>query len=665
MRNVRRTKYSLWAALGLLVGFVVYCRLSSPDLTWFNTHMSRDLSRAMAWSDFHPRDWMGPEINFGGRLFGPGFYWLIAPFWKLTRSIPALLVALHGLTLVLSFAVCRRLARDLGWDSGLMFAFLFLLMPVHVAVSRTLWNPSVIVPLNLGYLLCTSHAWRNPAARWPYVALFFLALLGIQTHFSSLPGFAACLLVLGIHFRRARPPLLCLAGVIAYAVLVCSLAKSGREFSSSLGGSFSLPSIRMLVSSLARWSYHLFPTGEPIGDYELFSILFSTGSEALSVPFRWLNFFFKTRPVYLLAFGVSIAACTASLISAYRKKQRPHFYVLLALVWTLFTIVPSLSYSRKVALPYRYGLALYPIQFLIPALAWYLVRDIDWGVFRGWKSPIRIAALAACGLLFFADGLFLRTTYRAMEVTGRASHTSGDDLEIPLRYKIKILGLARENAPEDEIYKYLHGGITNKIRCKEWDWDYTEYYAGVLKSLGPPPAITEHPRDHYHVTYLRPTEIAANAYSPVSADPAFPYHMVKLERDQQPKQVRLRRFGSDGEVLMETAVKDDELILPLSNAQFENITGRVEVFFRITSSARQLKIGYDDSPRATVLNLTAVLVNNKPVSFSRQRPGWLAQTTATALLPKAAGNEPFSVALRFEVKKPRVRFTRVDVYTVR
>ena len=88
----RLKKNTYWPEIILLSSLVL--SLYSLDLSWFNTHMSRDLSRTFAWLQLQPSSWLGPEMGWDfKRLPGPFYYILLGIFWLLSPSLEGLIAA--------------------------------------------------------------------------------------------------------------------------------------------------------------------------------------------------------------------------------------------------------------------------------------------------------------------------------------------------------------------------------------------------------------------------------------------------------------------------------------------------------------------------------------------------------------------------------------------
>ena len=196
-----------WSALEILAyvavwPVLVWVSLEDPGMTWFNHHMSRDVSRAIDWLAGRPR-FYGPEIatDVGQGLPGPSYYFYLAPFWLLGGSVPLMLALKQFATLLIMAWAWLDFRRSLGRVAALIFLLLFGLAPFFVIIGRTAWNPSIIVPCNLVLIVLTYRYCMDPTRKWTCYAVFLVSAIGIQGHYSILMSFLACLVVMLINTR--------------------------------------------------------------------------------------------------------------------------------------------------------------------------------------------------------------------------------------------------------------------------------------------------------------------------------------------------------------------------------------------------------------------------------------------------------------------------------
>lgn len=652
MKGVRRLNWYEPGLLSLLVGAGVIIRVWAPDLSWFNTHMSRDLARAIDWLIFPPPSWAGPEINFGERLPGPAFYWILATFWTLTGSIPSLLLVLHLLTIGITLYFCRDLARDIGKPAALVFFLNFFLMPVHVFVSRTLWNPSLVVPLNIAFLICIRRACMDEkSARW-VLCFCLLSFIGVQVHFSTLAGCLAGTVAI-ILFSRGRYWML--AGAALLLIYILNFYNFTSIDAATGASSFTFISFswERLEYYLLRWNYHLFLTDAAIGDYELFPVIFHYGRAIFPEAFRLIGDFLALAGIYVWAVVFSSFIVTIFLITS-RSSRVLRLYSFIIIFWTCFCLIPMYFYVRKNGIiPYRYGLMLYPVQFLVLSVALARVLQIRFITRRKLLRYAVLFPVFLCSLLVFAgDALFDVSAYATMARSGRASHVSSDTFEIVLRYKTALMQIARELGDEEVSFRYLHGPIVDKVRFKEYDWDYRDYYGGIKKSL--PDKWEPHGLErgsHYRVQSFSIPEMISQTR------PFFPFHLVRLLPDDIPADIQLSYLNSAGEPVYSLNPGPDDLILP-----FQMLPGRsvaaVRVAFTIAGNRGGfLHVCFDDR---TVFLLSAS-VDHVLRSSTQINAGFLAPKIAVVPLPSVR-EEPVNVELVFKIVNRRSHFSRIDVF---
>lgn len=584
----------------LLVGLGVWLACRQPDLCWFNTHMARDYTRAQSWRAGQPDGWGGPELNYnGGRLFGPAFYLGLA---LLSRDLPTMLWQQHLLGLLPLLGLMLLVRKDLGRAPGWFFLLSFLLMPVHVSVSRTLWNPAWILPLNCCVLLCARLVWARPA----WAPLYFaLGWLGIQVHLSTLTAFLSGLAVL-----LPRRPKAMLAGLGALLLYMLAFKWwEGAAYVESVRGQYHWPGQNPLAY-LSRWLFHLHLTSRPLFDYELFPILFRYGKALF--PTRWapLGWFqdFAVLWVPLLLLAVVWPR-------AHSDTPIQRFYRRLLTVWLLSGLVAMYFYTAKQGvIPYRYGLMLYPAQFLLPALA--LSRPLP--------RALKTALLAGAALVYLGNAYYSYESLRVISASGRVSHVATDVYEIPLRYKLQLLALSQDP------YQTLHGPILNKVRLNEHNWFHNERFEAIRCNLPAGPSG----QPHLAVTSLTLDRMREGIF-PFQLLPAEVF-ALDYRLDQGPS-LRLPAGAC---------------FMPLESGPAATVTVETHV-----SSGGFLRISYDDSPAFPTFQLLEVSCAGKHRDFSSDCPGWLAQRLVTLPIDGAC-----PLRLRFQVLRGDHRWSRIDLF---
>jgi hypothetical protein len=460
--------------------------------------MARDLGRALDWLEGHDVTLLRPELNVGGRLLGPVFYWIVALVWLVARSVPRTLQVLHAGTIVLLLALFIALVKDRGWYAAMLFLLTAGLMPSDVMLDRTLWNPSLIEAVNVGCVLCTRDYARVRNERALY-ALCALGWVGLQIHMSTLVGLVACGWVAwGYAGCRDRRRILLLAiTLLAYAGVVTVATGNAGQLASGIHEQFaSRPLLGSRLTYLASWRYHLFLQQQPIrNDYNVFPLLFAYGHMLYPRLFAGIGWFAALAPGFIVMFLAALAAVLVRAALPRRHAGSRDVYERLLAPWAACALVPLFFYTVKDgSIPYRYGASVYPVHMLVVPIGVGLLSELRW------LGRLRLVAasivLGFAAMIFVGNGAALLAFYRVMERTGRAYQSAGDNLEFALRYKQAAIGAGRALEPAADPFSYLHGAIIKKIRLEEYNCCEPEYY-GSLARVTPPQPTPPLSRRHY------------------------------------------------------------------------------------------------------------------------------------------------------------------------
>lgn len=632
MKRPHRSLAEFLLALPLLA-FALWCSLQSPDLTWFNGHMSRDWVRAQDWAKGIGGDWGGPELNYkGGRLFGPAFYLWLAALVKVSgNSLLWVLSLHHALALIPSLLLTMTLRRDLGRAAAWVFFLSYFLMPIHVSVERSLWNPSLVPALNSLTLLTLRSAWKNPERTSPLIALTLLGWIGIQVHLSTLPLWLAGWLWLVIHGppERRRKLYVTLVTLLGYAVAFKTLRQETPAYLQSLRSQYEWRALtaESLSSYVYRWWGHFHLHTVEIGDFEIFPVILG-----------YLQFLWPDWQQVLLCFegfGCLWWALVALLLF-WPGSSSASFYPELLRLWLGLAAVGMWFYNIKGGvLPYRYGLMIYPGQFLLPALA--MARPLRGGAWL--KTLLALGSL----VVFCGNASYLVLSYRVMATVGRASHVAMDAHELPLRYKLLVLSVGMRQGSDP--YDFLHGPLVNKLRTHEGERELDRFYHGLQRSLGANPAVNE--GRHLVVRSFTPDELRENAGRAVPCDP---FHFEELTRQDLPEELILQSGAQ------RIRTEWGELLLPL------NRLGPVESF-SVHARWRRLRPGflricYDDCRGFSTLRLELLRLNQRQLEASPAWAGWLCQSVVT--VPVGSGDSVLE--LGFRVEHPERWGSRLDLF---
>ncbi len=652
------------AAVLIVITFAIYCRLSQPDITWFNTHMARDFARSLEWLNFHPRSLLGPEMNSGVRLYGPAFYWLIALAWTATHSLPGMLVLLHSITILLSLYFCWLIREDLGKSTAALFFLQFFLMPVHVMVSRTLWNPSAVLPISLAILILVRGYVKNPEDSRRLIGIFVMGCLGVQMHHSALAAVVSAVLVIYWNTRRLKEIGIGVVSLALYLGVVGWSASSGvghsaahaaflwQDWVAKAGG---------IAHYLVRWNYHLFLTEQPLRHYELFPLIFNLGKTVAPFDTGIILAFTKiVRAIFLATFVVSAGFFTFSLLTKLWRRLPFDLYEQIAVVGSVVSVGSLFFYlGNGETLPYRYGLMWYPVQFLVIPLA---LRNLKlysaMARFPRLELSFRSGAAALCAITFCGNAYFLLTAYHVMAATGRISHVVTDTAEIPLRDKLELLKKVRTSENGPSSFATFHGPIANKMFAMDTDMQEMEYYGALINGMARTPALAKAATNEYYVDSFSLEEMKRNYET---SQPELPLHLITLTKEDLPYDIKAQYFGAANQLIAERNFLTHEMILPFKDP-LNTPPLKLVLSFKVARKGNEfLRICFDEGRGFSALAIRGITVNGAPGEVRLNSSEWLEQRTAILSLAPVHSDEAL-IQMSFLVNSPESRFSRVDIF---
>lgn len=187
----------------LLVAIGAFLRMCCPDLVFFSLHTARDLYRTQLLIRGVEFPLLGSELQYGGRVLGPGMYLLMAiPMWisngPLTLSITIGL--LNSLMLPVIWWGTRLF---LGRSVALWTLALYAVFPLEIGQLRHNWNPAFLPIFSAGALFALlAVALRGRA--WFLLLLAFCIAFGIQLHLSAIELFIPAALILILARKQVR-----------------------------------------------------------------------------------------------------------------------------------------------------------------------------------------------------------------------------------------------------------------------------------------------------------------------------------------------------------------------------------------------------------------------------------------------------------------------------
>lgn len=518
-------------------GFCIY----QLDLNWFNSHMSRDVLRAQSWN------WLGPELGWDyKRLPGPLYYLLLGAL-TLTKSLYFILFS----KLVALYSVIYLLIREIRklFPAPILNFFLgiFLFMPVFIFSSRNLWNPSLVVLFNCLQFLFILKFIELPEKKYIYLSLL-TGFCGLQVNFSTLIGFLAfglTLLLTQTPEKRLKKLQLAGFGILLLWLGVWYFADYVPEFKNQLTSFYGLSSFGL--NRLQDLGTTLTLSLEEIKDYDLFSLYFNSLAE-LGLINKGLvtgisEFLFH---VYFILYVVVFSAVAREY---FRHRRMLDLFLI---VYNLLFLLSILIFKNKENIPYRYGLAIYPVQFFLFSYGLYLLWNTK-------KIFIVFQLLAAVTMVFYL--YFNVKMFEAQALLGRAHHTNYDNLELSVRNKEYLYKFLQKNVQlEGDPFNYLHGRTVNKFRLKEMNWEQTNpYYSLYYLTTGHKFSFDEQLKntvngDNWLVQLKNLQEM--------KEDPTGALRMTELSSEVFPKNLRVSYYDAKKQLLRTEEWKNTSLILP-------------------------------------------------------------------------------------------------------
>lgn len=493
-----------WALLATIIGVAALLRLWNPDLAYFNIHAERDLYRALMMVRGVEFPLLGSEMQYGGRLFGPFLYFLLAPPMLINPSPVAVNVYFNLVNVAVIGGVWWFLRQVFNWPVAVIAAGFYAVFPLDVWQTRFLWNPCFLPLLCLG-ALWGGWMWIFRGRRWHLLTCLFFLLAGIQIHLSMIHLLVSLLVVALV----ARAPIAWRTG--GGALLLTLVMFSPWLYSEAFGDSGNLESaISAPESAMAETSkrYTFNPNGIPNFFYhvrlQMHEDVASLGLTVLAIAPRVAPVFGGTgyrimdaiSRVGVVEIVLWMSGAGALLWATFQRRERRTTAI--ALMIFLPQAIPSLVMSffnyhavdgNPINLaPIRYYLVSYPFPFLTKAVGVWVLFELlgragSAGRFLRWL-PIALAAAIAVAQTVFSL-LFLDLISRS----GRAIPyyvNEAPNLETMIWARNTLLGEARidREAFLNRTSPDLFGDMYNS----EASLDYLVLQDERSKTNPPPPA---------------------------------------------------------------------------------------------------------------------------------------------------------------------------------
>ncbi|MBY0554133.1 glycosyltransferase family 39 protein [bacterium] len=613
--------------------------------------MARDLARAQDWLNINPANWLGPEMGWDyKKLPGPLYYWLMAPL-KLFNSVIFILfvksIAVYCVLLMLT----REIKKMLGENVLIDFLLLFSLMPVYILTSRNLWNPSLIVLFNSLQLIFFLKFLNSPRVLWIWL-MTTTAFVGMQVHFSILVMYSAIVFTILSSKQIERKIKIVQLAVMAKLIvwlIVWYFFNFVPEFNTQLSNFYG--SNPHLLERLFDLSYHISLNILDLKDYDLFTLFFKTLSELgliASGSVKFLSVLLNIIYFALLAYGL------ANIIASYRKNRKPFDFFLL--LHFLFFIISILILKNKEQVPYRYGLCLYPIQFII----------ISYGLHLGLSTKgfilQKVRYIFVFTFIFYA--YFNFKMIQAQEVSGRSHHTNNDNLELNLKNKQYLYDFLIKNVHmKEDPFNYLHGRAVNKFRLKEMNWAQTiPYFSLYTMRTGNQVKYSEEiKREQIQDNWL----VQLKNLNGLKSDPSNALQITEMSSETLPKKLKISYFSRQGKMLLFENWHNSALIMP--SAFVKNLKD-IDIinldFYAESGTYPYLNLLVDDNarywpayePNYEVLDVKA---NNVELTPKKYLGYFLVQNQYVYKL-NPINNTQISIRLKLKVKTNN--FSRIDIF---
>lgn len=183
LNHLLKNKEILISSLIALTFFIISA--SNWDLTVSTHHfMMRDFLRSqkLLEGEFI---WFGPELNFGGYLPGPAYYYLLAFAQLFSSSVLSIIYLEFALFSISLGLICYYLLRE----SGLVACLFYLLLTIDSNIVNNelarVWNPSFLFIFNSICAISLFKSIKERNIRFVYLSSFLIGV-AIQLHLSAL-----------------------------------------------------------------------------------------------------------------------------------------------------------------------------------------------------------------------------------------------------------------------------------------------------------------------------------------------------------------------------------------------------------------------------------------------------------------------------------------------
>lgn len=618
------------------------------DLSWFNTHMSRDIVRGLDLFKNGFAGWQGPEMGWDNiRLPGPAYYIILSVMTLLFNQVTQILIFKIFCVWIAFYFLFRQLKKYMTSLQNFLFLVLCLFNPVFFIINRNLWNPSWIYIFVFATAGLFIKFFENPKNKYLYFAAI-CTLIGVQIHFSAFLSFLAGLATVWICFIQFRKSVYFVLTFFAVYFSVWFFLQDVNQFQNQLNIFYGLaPS---LIERLNDIFYHVFLSTKAIFDYDLFHFLNGVIIKQHILPALYMEtvipfLFFVGSAV----FSISVIGYFSILIQ--RRSKPVHIFFGLFFIIFLFSV---LILKYKVQLPYRYGILFYPAQFLILIWGWDQILLYFKNVQI--KSTLNIILLSIFCINTVIQIRYNVALIQAQQISGRTHHTANDSLELNLKTKRELYDFAKVSAVQlqsEDPLAIFHGRAINKFRLKEMNWEQTIPYFGLFRM--------EYQRDFkYSVSEKNFSQ--SWIFQLNNSKDEKSYALTPLPSYNLPQDIEIQYFDKSMSVLKSVVVQNQNLILPSANIENFGEIDQMHIKFNSSKQHDQfLNLCLDDNPNPiAVYSILGLNCDSKIIKPEAVFKGdFLVQNQYRYALEKTALGV---CVLSLKINKKYKNYSKIDLF---
>lgn len=146
--------------------------------------------------------WFGPELNFGGYLPGPAFYYLLLIPLLFTQSIVGMVFLAYALAAIAAGVMLYHMLRHHGKYSAIIALILFVNSEVYNSELYKLWNPSFTIVINFLLVSLLLGFLKYKEKKLLYWSALIIGV-GIQIHLSVMFHWLTILTILFMQFFQS------------------------------------------------------------------------------------------------------------------------------------------------------------------------------------------------------------------------------------------------------------------------------------------------------------------------------------------------------------------------------------------------------------------------------------------------------------------------------